>query len=503
MACAAAAMVLLAPAPADGGAPGVKVPLWGRFETRLRNAKSYANPFRDVELQADFTGPTGRTVRVLGFHDGDGEGGQRGDVWKLRFMPDEVGTWSFTCAFSDGTPGTSGRFDCVAEGAKPGPVRVDGRWFRTARGERFNVRSCYFSEAFTAKSPRWEAAIDETFGGARGFNFCCTTFWQGRLLLERKWNTLPYNGFYPIVAGDFTRPDVAAWRHVDEVLGRLESRGAYWFNFDGFVPNVGGTMGAQRTDSEAQKVYIRNAVARLAPYWNVTWNVAFEWAEFLSPAQVRQVARYTKALDPWTHPLTVHDQGGLEPRRLAPELGIDFVTLQFDAGKCGDAVAANRFVRKYDDGRPIYAQEVCWEGPDKLDADRVRKGTWGVALGGGIPNYAEQFDGVQGNGKAFPYVKVLLDFIESVPYDRMRPRDELVSPGALCTAEPGSCYVCYAPSGGQFELDLSATRGRFRAEWFDPRAGVVRPAGTVEGGGKRRFRCPDGGDWALAIRRAE
>jgi hypothetical protein len=66
-------------------------------------------------------------------------------------------------------------------------------------------------------------------------------------------------------------------------------------------------------------------------------------------------------------------------------------------------------------GRPIHAQEVCWEGPDKLDADRVRKGTWGVALGGGIPNYAEQFDGVQGNGKAFPYVKVLLDFIESVP----------------------------------------------------------------------------------------
>jgi hypothetical protein len=85
----------------------------------------------------------------------------------------------------------------------------------------------------------------------------------------------------------------------------------------------------------------------------------------------------------------------------------------------------------------------------------------------------------------------------------MRPRDELVSPGALCTAEPGSCYACYAPPGGTFELDLSATRGRFRGEWLDPRAGVVRPAGNVEGGGKRRFRCPDEGDWALAIRRAE
>jgi hypothetical protein len=37
-----------------------------------------------------------------------------------------------------------------------------------------------------------------------------------------------------------------------------------------------------------------------------------------------------------------------------------------------------------DDGRPIYAQEVCGEGPDKLDADGVRKGSRGVALGGAI-----------------------------------------------------------------------------------------------------------------------
>jgi hypothetical protein len=126
-----------------------------------------------------------------------------------------------------------------------------------------------------------------------------------------------------------------------------------------------------------------------------------------------------------------------------------------------------------------------------------------VALGGGIPNYAEQFDGVQGNGKAFPYVKVLLDFIESVPYDRMRPRDELLGPGFLCSAEPGNCFVCYAPLGGSFDLDLPAAPGRFRAEWLDPRTAAVRPAGTVEGGGNYHFRCPGGGDWALAIRRAE
>src|SRR5262249_20679157 len=151
----------------------------------------------------------------------------------------------------------------------------------------------------------------------------------------------------------------------------------------------------------------------------------------------------------WGHPLTVHDQGGLDPSRLAAELGIDFLTLQYDAGKCGDATTASKFVQKFAGDRPVYAQEVCWEGPDKLNADQIREGSWGVALGGGIVNYAEHFDRIHGNGKAFPYLEILLDFMQSIPYDRMRPHDELVSPGHLCYAEPGKCCICYAPAGGE------------------------------------------------------
>ncbi len=252
------------------------VPLWSRFETSVVNSNRYDNPFKNVELNATFTSPGGREVKFFGFYDGDGSGGQSGSIWKLRFMPDQVGPWRFHTEFSDGSPGTDGTFDCVAAGARPGPLRANGRALRFANGREFFPRSYYLSEAFSGASPHWENLIRRFFGPTNQFNFCSTTFWQGPQLVRNHWNNLPDNGFYPIVHGDYTRLDVAAWKHVEAVLRELEARHTIWFNFDGFVPNVGGDMGSARTNFGAQQVYLRNTVARLAPSWNVVWNIAFE-----------------------------------------------------------------------------------------------------------------------------------------------------------------------------------------------------------------------------------
>lgn len=483
------------------------VPLWGRFETQVENTKRYANPFKDVELNATFTSPSGKAVDFFGYFDGDGRGGQSGNVWKIRFMPDETGTWSYVCRFSDGAPGKRGELTCVNKGAKPGPLRVEGRWLRLADGKQFYPRSYYFSEAFCGKSPHWQRTIDTLFGEQHRFNFCCTTFWQGQLLENNRWNNIEYNGFYPIQDRDYTLLDLRSWRHVDEVLQHLESHGAVWFNFDGFVPNVGGEMGGQRTDFGAQKVYIRNVVARLAPYWNITWNIAFEWREFLSAEQVRRLVDFTKKIDPWGHPVTVHDQGGYQTAvELVGELHVDFVTLQYDAGKCRDAVTANGFIQQYSGRTPVYAQEVCWEADSKLDGEQVRKGAWGVVLAGGLLNYAEMFDGPNqgrpenyGDGKAIPYLEIMFDFMQSLSYQQMTPHNELVNAGCICFAEPGSHYVCYAPNGGTIELDLSGASGDLNGYWLDPRDGRKQSAAEVESGGKKALQCPDGNDWVLYL----
>jgi Domain of unknown function (DUF5060) len=70
-----------------------QVGLYDVWEIRLINPRSYANPFdfTVIELQATFTAPSGRQVNFFGFYDGDGNGGQPGNVWKPRLMPDELG----------------------------------------------------------------------------------------------------------------------------------------------------------------------------------------------------------------------------------------------------------------------------------------------------------------------------------------------------------------------------------------------------------------------------
>lgn len=57
------------------------------------------NPFLDYRLQVEFTGPGGQVYDVPGFFAGDGEGGETGKIWRVRFTPDEAGIWSYRASF--------------------------------------------------------------------------------------------------------------------------------------------------------------------------------------------------------------------------------------------------------------------------------------------------------------------------------------------------------------------------------------------------------------------
>ena len=50
-----------------------------------------SNPFLDYRLQVEFQSPSGKTYNVPGYFDGNGRGGLRGSVWRVRFTPDEDG----------------------------------------------------------------------------------------------------------------------------------------------------------------------------------------------------------------------------------------------------------------------------------------------------------------------------------------------------------------------------------------------------------------------------
>jgi len=103
---------------------------WGLFELVL-NGPSDGNPYLDVELTAVFEAD-GQTRNVTGFYDGDG-------VYRLRFMPEAMGKWSYRTASNRAElDGVAGVVDVgPANEGDHGPVRAQGLQFRYADGSRY------------------------------------------------------------------------------------------------------------------------------------------------------------------------------------------------------------------------------------------------------------------------------------------------------------------------------------------------------------------------------
>ncbi|MBI4658617.1 MAG: DUF5060 domain-containing protein [Verrucomicrobia bacterium] len=124
------------------------VPLYEVFELTFHHDQRYANPFFDVSIDVSFTSPTGKKIRVGGFHYGSSTGPNikarstqtpRGarkqleyafdkqDLWKARLAPCEFGRWTYTYVFANAQKETAqgqGEFECVrARVHKPGFVR--------------------------------------------------------------------------------------------------------------------------------------------------------------------------------------------------------------------------------------------------------------------------------------------------------------------------------------------------------------------------------------------
>src|SRR5262245_54429877 len=87
------------------------VPKWQRFEAKLESSVDYPNHPQEAALTAVFTSPKGQSRKVYGFWDG-------GKTWRIRFLPNETGRWSYKTACSDtknsGLNNQSGEFTCSA-----------------------------------------------------------------------------------------------------------------------------------------------------------------------------------------------------------------------------------------------------------------------------------------------------------------------------------------------------------------------------------------------------
>lgn len=470
---------------------------WDIFEASVRNPQRYNNPYKDVSLNVTYTKPDGSKVKFWGFYDG-------GNTWKIRFMPDLLGTWKYLAKFSDGQTGVSGSFQSVSSSI-PGMVSADEtnpRWFGYKGGKHELIRSFHSgSELF---SYAWDDPSKKDDGNKR------TVFLNW--IQDRGYNMLSVGNFI-IGKNGFNKLwplNATEYRKTEAILNDLTKRKLLVYPFYGFFGN--GTDYPQNPAD--RELYIKYVLARFGSYWNLFLNVAGpepNLKNYLSLREVKQQGFAIAKADVFDHLLGIHNKDGDDPYRYAR--WASFTTLQ---GEYTDLVALNRyFLKNHTGNRPVYAQETLWPGNvlqpfANAPLSTVRKHVWVHMMSAVSLNYGDQ-DGRNSSGFSgsldpkdaiqarHDVPKKVWDFMETVPFYRMKPCPEVVSSGVgFCLGEAGKHYLVYVPSRGSVSLRLPG-KAQFRATWINGQNTRDRRSAGV--GTDQQFSSPfDGDDWLLELK---
>ncbi len=397
-----------------------QIPLFGLFERTITNNRVYNNPFFDVELNAVFTSPTGRVVNFFGFYDGDGQGGQQGNVWKQRFMPNELGTWTYTISFSDGSNTVNGTFECISSGAKPGPWKKhqdNYRWFTDSHDQPFLPIMAYL---WMYNIPGdWTDGI--AWAQQKGYNTIVTPTFNDVFWGDGWENPTPFIKQTGSPGGSASGSNrrvnydhflVKKWKEWDDMIQTAGNAGIYISPTN--TPNGfwGGQSGIGTVYPPTELAYfperyeayntthnrrvIKYFVARQAAFWNVAnWSLyPGEVYEIKSRSEVIAFGEYLASITPFDRLITAQDieqQRHNDPdRRWLADMNISSTrklnTVQFsDNGPTGipyqEAGPNNQYALSLiNRGFPAIGTETLWEGQER--ANKPLRTIWGSLTAG-------------------------------------------------------------------------------------------------------------------------
>jgi hypothetical protein len=583
------------PAPAPRAVISGQLKTWHRvtltFEGPLTREDAEPNPFRDFRLQVTFRNGH-RSYTVPGFFAADGNaaetGAAVGNRWRVHFAPDAPGEWSYTASFRTGTDvavdldpysGTPTAFDGASGSFRVAPTDRTGRDFRGKGilryvGERY-LRHAGTGEPFIKGGPGSPENLlafhdfDGTRNGGRGAAKASLDgglhryaphvrdwrrgdpAWRGdrgkalvgalNYIAGKGMNTVYFlalnwrgdgDDVWPWIDSEVQdRYDVSKLDQWEIVFSHMDSLGiAMTVLFEETELDTlfdGGRLGTVR------KLYYRELVARFGHHLGITWNMGEETNH--SPDTLLEFARYLHALDPYGHPIVIHNHVHLIPETFDPLLGKAPVTgLSFQVAN--PASVHERVIQYLDAsaaaGRPWvvnvdeighYGTGLTPDGPGNNHDQLRREVLWGTLMAGGagvewyfgyrFPHADVDLEDWRSRDAAWDMTRHALQFFrEHLPFDRMRHHDALTWDHAdYVLARTGEVYAVYLPSGGEPLLELKEYPGaRFSVHWYDPRAGGPLQRGSLEGvtGGSHvtSLGTPPAAptdDWVVLVRRMD
>jgi hypothetical protein len=482
------------------------------------------NPFTDIEVAATFTPEAGSPIKVDGFCD-DPEG----RCFRVRFCPSLVGIgykYSLTASAAADKEYT-GAFRTVRPRAMQpvvvNPERPKHFQFALSKQPFYHMGLTAYHLLDPSNDDRQiEQLLDYCL--RHGFNkvrFLLTGYPRDTDMRSKSeykvkgdpWKLPNYGAppgeVNPLPAWpgkphsyDFTRFNVAYWQKVDRAVQAMRDRG--------IVATCIVTIEKQNLPREYgvltdhEKRLYRYAVARLAAFSNLWWDLGNEHIEYRKPDWAPKMGALLKQWDPYDRLCSAH---GYADWTYGDQPWADYIITQ----QYGDCSQVNEQVLKYRAiAKPYVNEEYGYEG--KLDkpshgqnADWVRKCHWSIALAGGYATYGDWtagtafYTGHVGDGKAPAHLRHLRTTFESIPYSQMEPRNELVGQGAFCLAKEGEVYLVYLADVAETVLHVRPAGQGDVVVWIDPGTGKrTRTAREVEE--KIVLRAPAGGDWVALVR---
>jgi hypothetical protein len=526
------------------------VGLWRTFERSLINDNPYENRFTDVELQSRFTSPSGKVTDFFGFFDGDGKGGgdlQTGHVWKIRFIPDEVGEWTYEWSWSDGTKGGKGIFICDSVNAGKGILRAYGenpRWLAYNGTDPVWLKSYYESGHGAIAQPFdwikenvYQPMID------RGYNHLQVNWLLSLCCFEQYYHDGPPPSSSDLAlyqdgkASSTMRLDV--WQMMEQHISWLNDRdiGLHMFlGFDGSRNN--GPKWTNLSDSE-KDFYVRYVIARLAPYANIAgWSFVWEVPGDREDSELGW-ARMVQQYDVFDHLRTYQDEKPLYNEYHRPEYNFAAIENHYMYSRKRDEdrplwkepwTHHQACLAGYVHGKPVYMIEGnalwrrYWQKRSGATLDDLRRSAWACVTAGASFNwcghageeslvaFGEEGLPFHGDENAYASSALEIDILSDVMNKELRfytmnPSDSLLSDhddkGTWCLSEPGEQYLVFSAAGGSFELQL--TEGRYGSNtWINTKTGaeITAPVVHAKPDGKIQFTPPDDKtDWVLLVRK--
>lgn len=249
-----------------------------------------------------------------------------------------------------------------------------------------------------------------------------------------------------------------------------------------------------------QERYVRKMIAETASLPNVIYEVENEHTGDASPEFGRHYARFVKAVlaerDPREPRLVSYSSIGPDLEAFYAVRAVDVVNRHFGGEAERDPDALNAYLEpRWRLGKAINVDEFA---NGVRSNDLLRAMCWTILTSGG--NF--HVEDAAPSARPLDVVRGIARFLRESRWRFVRSapdRSLVASGGGYCMARPGEEYVAYFPRGGEVALRLRAGR-RYRAAWWDPRAGRFAASSVVNAGDEPTpLRTPDARDWTLHV----